>query len=334
MKNDIELFADVISIPIKKAYFSESPKFSFVIPTYKRGELLKYALESILVQVADENVEILIGDNNPERQDITEQYVHTLADHRISYYKHQKNLGAAGNWTRVCQLAQGEWIIMLHDDDMLYPDYFNCLKRVMSLYTAKDIVGIFPSFNSASFHGIKQPKRNDSQIKIRYIHLEDFLEGCVLACPIGMCIKKKAFNQIGGYDTSAYPSIDYDFYVRLVQVGKIIKQYGYPTATWRIQQNDSMNKSVMLDCVRQVTDMQNVILKILHKEWLKPLLKRRNRAFHNQHVAFWYDEMRHTKPDVADLVESSWCDRVVYNLFKVYFKIHRHIRFGTKSFKI
>ena len=204
----------------------------------------------------------------------------------------------------------------------------------MLVYPQKNIVGIFPAFNSAAFQGTNQPKRKDGRIQVRYIHLDDFLEGCVLACPIGMCIKKNAFLQVKGYDTKAYPSIDYDFYVRLIQVGKIIKQYGYPTATWRIQQNDSMNKNVMLDCVKQVTDMQDKILKIIHREWLRPLLKRRNRVFHNQHVAFWYNEMRHAKPDIADLVEYSWVDRVTYNFFKVYFKFHRHIRLGTKSFKI
>ena len=149
MNTDIDLFEEIVSVPIRKAQFSVMPKFSFVIPTYKRGELLRYAIESILIQVAGENVEILIGDNNPERQNITEQYVSSLTDNRISYYKHQKNLGAAGTWTRVCQLAQGEWIIMLHDDDMLYSDYFACLKKVMSAYPYNDIVGIFPTFNSA-----------------------------------------------------------------------------------------------------------------------------------------------------------------------------------------
>ena len=333
MNTDIDLFEEIVSVPIRKAQFSVMPKFSFVIPSYTRGELLRYAIESILIQVAGENVEILIGDNNPERQDITEQYVSSLTDNRISYYKHQKNLGAAGNWTRVCQLAQGEWIIMLHDDDMLYSDYFACLKKVMSAYPYNDIVGIFPTFNSAAFQGTDQPQRTDEQIRVRYIHLEDFLEGCVLACPIGMCIRKKAFLQIKGYDTKAYPSIDYDFYVRLVQVGKIIKQYGYPTATWRIQQNDSMNKSVMLDCVRQVSDMQDKILTIRHQEWLKSLLKRRNRVFHNQHVAFWYNEMRHTQPEQGDLVDCSWFDDIIFKFFRIYFVLHRHLRIGGKTIK-
>ena len=38
MNTDIDLFEEIVSVPIRKAQFSVMPKFSFVIPTYKRGE--------------------------------------------------------------------------------------------------------------------------------------------------------------------------------------------------------------------------------------------------------------------------------------------------------
>ena len=62
------------SICIIKAIESINAEYTIAIPTYKRSKLLKEALESILSQKGIEHnlFNILIVDNNPERNDETE----------------------------------------------------------------------------------------------------------------------------------------------------------------------------------------------------------------------------------------------------------------------
>lgn len=329
VENYIEDIKEIPLITIRKARFESQPFFSFVIPTYNRTDLLRFSIQSILNQEGlPDDCEIVISDNCPKRGDPTEIMISELNDKRISYYKNSKNIGGVGNWNRCYSLAQGKWGIMLHDDDMLYPDYLKFLIKAMQQY--EDAVAFFPSFNSKAFPLDKQPSRNKHQLIARHIKEEDFLEGCVLACPLGMCVHLDAMMKTGGFNPSAIPAIDYEFYVRLSKVGNIIKLYGYPLGTWRIMDNDSKNRDVMLDCLVQMKKIQEIILRDLGRMCFLPLLQRRNRYFDYQHISFWYHEMRHCKPETEDVIRYSMADKLIYMLFRCYFYLNRHLRKGAK----
>lgn len=318
---------------IKKAHFASQPLYSFVIPTYNRPTLLVFALNSILNQKEfDGNVEIVVCDNNPVRNDLTEQYMTGLQDKRISYYKHNENVGGVNNWTHCCYLAQGQWVIMLHDDDMLYDDYFISLKKIMSLYSANDYVAFFPSFNSLSFDSDQQPARSFGKIKTRVILEKDFLEGCILACPLGMCVNKKAFAETDGFDPDAIPAIDYEFYVRLSRIGKIVKMYGYPLGTWRIMDNDSKNEDVMLMCLQQMKSIQAAIIEHSKMHHIKWIIRKYDKYFDYQHIKFWHKEMKGTMP--PNNVSYSIMDRICYSMFKLCFVMKRHLRSGSKTVSV
>ena len=47
-----------------------------------------------------------------------------------------KNIGMIGNWNRLYTLARGEWVVMLHDDDLLYNDYLSILfNKYIDIFT-------------------------------------------------------------------------------------------------------------------------------------------------------------------------------------------------------
>ena len=96
------------------------PLVSIVIPTYKRVSTLRETLDSAIRQTGNHNYEILVVDNNPERGDETEllmaEYVSVK---NLLYFKNTANIGMAGNWSRCSELAHGEWVVLIHDDDLL-----------------------------------------------------------------------------------------------------------------------------------------------------------------------------------------------------------------------
>ncbi len=92
------------------------PKISVVLPTYNRPDYIVLSLRSILNQKF-KNFEILVLDD--ASTDNTEEVVLGFKDKRIIYIKNKKNMGYAANIKKGFNMAQGKYIFMISDDDMI-----------------------------------------------------------------------------------------------------------------------------------------------------------------------------------------------------------------------
>jgi glycosyltransferase involved in cell wall biosynthesis len=103
------------------------PTISVCIPTFNGEKYLKDCLESVLGQEFGE-IEILIVDDCST--DGTLDIIHSYAkqDRRIKIEKNPVNLGLVGNWNRCLELATGEWIKFVFQDDLIAP---TCLKKML-----------------------------------------------------------------------------------------------------------------------------------------------------------------------------------------------------------
>ncbi len=103
------------------------PMVTMAIPTYNRANsYLPQALKSALNQTYPQ-VEIIVSDNCSS--DHTEQCVKSFADPRIRYFKQSKNIGANNNGNFCVEKAQGSYLLMLHDDDVIDDDFIEtCMK--------------------------------------------------------------------------------------------------------------------------------------------------------------------------------------------------------------
>lgn len=100
---------------------SNSPLISVCIPAYNRAALLPALLDSIVSQ-AGVNFEIVIcEDSSPEREQIREVAGQYAAAHsgRLSYHENPVNLGYDGNLRRLIELARGEYVLFMGNDDLL-----------------------------------------------------------------------------------------------------------------------------------------------------------------------------------------------------------------------
>ena len=133
LNDNLSINSDVESVLIKNSDLERTPKVSILIPTYNRVETLKQTLQSCLNQQNFSDFNIIICDNNPERDDLTEKYLSTISSPLVKYYKNKKNLGMVGNWNRLIKLSEGEYSLMIHDDDILFPHFlsiaFSCVQQ-------------------------------------------------------------------------------------------------------------------------------------------------------------------------------------------------------------
>lgn len=112
----------------------EVPFLSIVIPTNKRFPVIKDAIRSVLNQLPVKyDWELLVVDNEEYDgySNETQRYIEALDNHRICYYRNEKNLGAAGNMNRCVTLARGKWVSILHDDDCLTTDFLQRIEKII-----------------------------------------------------------------------------------------------------------------------------------------------------------------------------------------------------------
>jgi glycosyltransferase involved in cell wall biosynthesis len=103
------------------------PLVSIGIPTYNRADgYLKDALESALSQIYG-NLEIIISDNCSS--DSTEEFVRGYADPRIRYFRQKNTILPNDNFNFCLHQARGEYFLLLHDDDLIDPEFVHiCMK--------------------------------------------------------------------------------------------------------------------------------------------------------------------------------------------------------------
>ena len=92
------------------------PLITVLITTYNRSELLRHAIQSVLNQTL-KNIEIIILDD--ASPDDTKNVVASYSDKRITYLRQIKNVGFTQNFKTGIKKAQGTYIFLLSDDDMI-----------------------------------------------------------------------------------------------------------------------------------------------------------------------------------------------------------------------
>jgi glycosyltransferase involved in cell wall biosynthesis len=100
------------------------PWVSFCMTTYKRPDFLKKQLTALLQQTFT-NFEVVVCDNDTEASG--QAVVTAMNDARFRYYCNGQNLGMIRSFNNSLQHAVGSYVVMLTDDDPVYPEMLQVL---------------------------------------------------------------------------------------------------------------------------------------------------------------------------------------------------------------
>lgn len=115
-------------------------KFSVIVPTRERAEVLKSALRTVCEQDYDA-LTIIVSDNFS--QDDTAEVVRSFDDPRIRYINTGKRLSMSHNYAFAMSHVEDGWVTILGDDDALMP---GALKRVSELAAETGVEAVRSSF--------------------------------------------------------------------------------------------------------------------------------------------------------------------------------------------
>ncbi len=150
------------------------PRFSIVIPTYNREDLVGYTIQSVLKQTFPD-FEVIVCDNCST--DNTAKVVQRESDARVKYVRTPRHMVIADNWEFARSQANGELIIMLGDDDALLS---SALERFAEAATRHEADFLFCRTVEYRDLGFPGPARNTLDCppfagSIRKISVEEFL---------------------------------------------------------------------------------------------------------------------------------------------------------------
>ncbi|MBI5380302.1 MAG: glycosyltransferase family 2 protein [Opitutae bacterium] len=189
-----------------------TPLVTFGIPAYNRPDLLAATLASIAAQTAAVEYEVVVCDDGQTaaNRDVVAQF----PAERFRYLPNRPALGPVGNWNRCLREARGEWVMVLHDDDTLYPWYLATvrprLRSDLAAVCTRTVQGPTPPTVSA-------PSGTPAvwPYPARY-----FLKSAMTPFP-GVLVRRELALQLGGFSERAGPLADYDFWYRLACAGPV-----------------------------------------------------------------------------------------------------------------
>ncbi len=182
-----------------------------VIPTFRRPQLLKRAIFSVLHQTYP-NVRVLVCDN--ASGDETREIVASImrSDPRVTYQCHQTNIGSYANFNFGMQMVETPFFSLLSDDDMLAPTFYaNALKALdghpSAMYAVLNSIVI-----DAEKRVLSGPVGPEG---IRFYEagagFEDMANIVIPNTWTGMVFRRKIVDLIGGVDLGAGPFADRGF---------------------------------------------------------------------------------------------------------------------------
>ena len=181
-------------------------RVSVVIPTYARVEELGQALRSVLEQTFADLEVIVVSDGPEEREALEQRY--GKIDPRVRLVHNQSNLGAPASRNRGMQLATGELIALLDDDDRFYPTK---LEKQVALLDSNPALG----FVSCGYHD--EWLKEDRMPRVRGRVDKDLLTTFSNVETSTILMRAEVVRRVGDIDTSLPSEQNHDFFYRMAK---------------------------------------------------------------------------------------------------------------------
>ena len=236
-------------------------KYSIILPVYNGGGYLKECVKSILSQtLRDFRLQIL--DNCST--DGTSEWIKSLSDERIEYYRSEQPLTIEENWNRIVSIPKNEFITLIGHDDLLHPHYLN---------TMQDLIGQHPhaSLYQAHFLFI-DPAGNTirSCLPMAEVQTADEFLACQFTKTLdstgtGYMMRSKDFDAAGGMGL-AYPKLIFADYALWVKLTSLSYKATSATTAFSYRLHNSVSKLTNGEEYQQAFEQYVYFLAGLRKE--------------------------------------------------------------------
>jgi GT2 family glycosyltransferase len=194
-----------------------TPTVTTVIPTYRRPDLLRRAIGSVLAQSYSE-LEVLVVDD--ASGDSTADVVASIAasDPRVRYVCQPRNLGMMPNQASAVEMVRTPFFTILNDDDLLAPGFFS---RALEAFDQHPSAGVF--VGRLLYWDIEIPARTRTLYALERAGLYpaptafiEVLRNSQNHTWTSMMFRREVVEALGGVDDSIGYAADLEFQLRVM----------------------------------------------------------------------------------------------------------------------
>lgn len=196
----------------------DCPFWSVMITVYGRTDYLKQALLSVLSQaLSAAEMEIVVvsdGGISVEQQQAIASCVQEFGQGRVRLHQLAENAGHPHIFSICLDLATGQWVHILHDDDTIEPDFYAALTE--GIAAQPELGAAFCRCRIVDERGnaVRETPLEQEQAGPLQDWLNRIAAFCRLQTP-AIAVRRAAYEQVGGYCPAARSAFDWEMWQRL-----------------------------------------------------------------------------------------------------------------------
>jgi glycosyltransferase involved in cell wall biosynthesis len=260
-----------------------------MVPTYNpQADYLEETLRSVLQQdPGSEQMQIEVIDDG-SRDNTASEVIRRIGEDRVAFYAEPQNRGLANTWNRCIERARGNWVHILHQDDIVLPGFYDYLRRGAEESDAGAIFCRYAIVNSkgqwkskSALHRESPGFLDDWHARITTLQL--------IQCP-AIAVRRLVYEQLGGFLPQLHFTPDWEMWQR------IASQFAFwfePSilACYRVHSNSATSR-MRLDAadVREIREVID-LTAAYHSSARGRMLARKARAWYAKVAVFNAREM-------------------------------------------
>ncbi|RDZ35269.1 MULTISPECIES: glycosyltransferase family A protein [unclassified Haloferax] len=203
-------------------------EISVVIPAYNAESTISSAIESVLSQSYD-NYEIIVVDDGSK--DNTVSVIRNEFDENLTLIQHNDNKGAAAARNTGINASNGEFISFLDSDDQYCKSklkkQYMCLKQKDEDYVAvhskekKEQNSLPRKIEDYIGHKLQVFDKYDEDLPVSKHKLDLLSADSKFGNTSTLMVRSQAVQAVNGFDESFQRHQDWEFLIRLLDIGKI-----------------------------------------------------------------------------------------------------------------
>jgi len=232
------------------------PFWSVMIPCYNAPEqYLAETLRSVLAQDpgCDQMQITVVDDCSPNGGPL--ELVKRVAGDRVTVVRGEKNLGLAGIWNRCIELTRGEWVHILHQDDLVFDGFYECLRRGVEAHPQVGAAFCRHAYCDGNSHWKRLSVLEMPAAGVLPDFVEPLVTGYHIQCA-AMVVKRSTYEKIGGFNPTLQHALDWEMWIRIANQYPIFYEPKI-LAAWR--EHDGATTSRQIKTGENIRDIARAI---------------------------------------------------------------------------
>lgn len=198
------------------------PRLSIAIPSYNGSATIAEAIASCLAQSWGEFELVIVDDAS---SDSTATVVRGVVDRRMRWECNASNFGAIANWNRCIGATRGEYLLILHQDDWLFPGALEQLATSIASNPSAGLISLRGALRTDRRPGDEVARAGSTESRTFPAGIEairEFMRSGTLCSAV--VVRRIAYEQLGRFNTAFPYSADEEMWPRLCRRWPVVIQ--------------------------------------------------------------------------------------------------------------